>query len=110
MSRFLQRCLLAAATVLTLSTAGIAADPKPGGILKLYHRDSPGSPSILEESSNSVTTPFMAMFNNLVLYDQEQPRNSIETIQPLMIALFWSCQSLSSLQPAKVLNCWRSCM
>ncbi len=89
MSRLLQRCLLAATTVLTLSTAGIAADPKPGGILKLYHRDSPGSPSILEESSNSVTTPFMAMFNNLVLYDQEQPRNSIETIQP-ELATSWS--------------------
>ena len=89
MSRLLQRCLLAATTVLTLSTAGIAADPKPGGILKLYHRDSPGSPSILEESSNSVTTPFMAMFNNLVLYDQEQPRNSVETIQP-ELATSWS--------------------
>lgn len=89
MSYVLKRCLLAAAAFLALSTAGIAADPKPGGVLKLYHRDSPGSPSILEESSNSVTTPFMALFNNLVLYDQEQPRNSVETIQP-ELATSWS--------------------
>ena len=89
MSNFLKRGLLAAAAFLALSTAGIAADPKPGGVLKLYHRDSPGSPSILEESSNSVTAPFMALFNNLVLYDQEQPRNSVETIQP-ELATSWS--------------------
>ena len=89
MSYVLKRCLLAAAAFLALSTAGIAADPKPGGVLKLYHRDSPGSPSILEESSNSVTSPFMAMFNNLVLYDQEQPRNTVETIQP-ELATSWS--------------------
>ncbi len=89
MSRLLGQCLLAAVTLLTLVTAGIAADPKQGGVLKLYHRDSPGSPSILEESSNSVTSPFMAMFNNLVLYDQEQPRNTVETIQP-ELATSWS--------------------
>src|SRR4051794_35379377 len=46
-----------------------STEPKQGGILRLYHRDSPASPSILEESSNSVNTPFMAIFNNLVLYD-----------------------------------------
>jgi peptide/nickel transport system substrate-binding protein len=66
-----------------LSTASFAADePKHGGILHLFHRDSPGSPSILEESSNSVNTPFMAVFNNLVIYDQDIPRNSVDTIRP----------------------------
>ena len=68
--------------VLLAATAVRAEEPHHGGVLRVYHRDSPGSPSILEESSDSVTAPFMAVFSNLVLYDQNEPRNSIETIRP----------------------------
>ncbi len=87
MSRILGLALVCLA-VLLASTAS-AAEPKQGGVLRLYHRDSPGSPSILEESSNSVTVPFMAVFNNLVIYDQQEPRNSIDTIRP-ELATAWS--------------------
>jgi peptide/nickel transport system substrate-binding protein len=66
----------------TWAAAAAAAEPKQGGVLRIYHRDSPGSPSILEESSNSVTAPFMALFNNLVIFDQQEPRASIDTIRP----------------------------
>ena len=59
-----------------------AAEPKKGGVLKATHRDSPASMSIHEEGSYSVIAPMMAVFNNLVLYDQHVPQNSPETIRP----------------------------
>src|SRR5271156_606726 len=40
---------------------------KSGGILKVYHRDSPASMSILEEGTNSTEIPMMGVFNNLVM-------------------------------------------
>jgi peptide/nickel transport system substrate-binding protein len=93
MYRPLSRAALILAMCLTIQLTHFAAaqEPKHGGILQLFHRDSPGSPSILEESSDSVTVPFMAVFNNLVLYNQDEPRNSIETIQPeLATSWDWS--------------------
>jgi peptide/nickel transport system substrate-binding protein len=74
--------LLCALALMPTRVAESADTPKSGGILRAYHRDSPGGPSILEETSNSVTVPFMAVFNNLVLYKQDEPRNSVETIEP----------------------------
>ena len=76
------RTMLIAVGLFTLAASARGEEPKGGGILRLYHRDSPGSPSILEESSNSVTTPFLAVFNNLILYDQNEPRNTFETMLP----------------------------
>jgi peptide/nickel transport system substrate-binding protein len=55
---------------------------KQGGTLRIYHRDNPPSASLHEESTVSVTQPFMALFNNLVLFDQTKPLNSVETIVP----------------------------
>ena len=49
-------------------TAATADEPKHGGILKIYHRDSPPSASILEEATYSTVTPFMGIFNNLVRF------------------------------------------
>ncbi len=88
------RRLAGACLAAMLAWTAQAGEPKSGGILRMYHRDSPGSPSILEESSNSVTVPFMALFNNLVVYDQNEPRNSIETIRPeLATAWSWSADN-----------------
>lgn len=53
-----------------------------GGVLRILHRDSPGAMSILEETSNSVITPMMGVFNNLVLYDQHVAQNRMDTIRP----------------------------
>src|SRR5438067_12691910 len=55
---------------------------KQGGILRVFHRDSPASMSILEEGSISAIMPMMGAFNNLVLFDQHVPQNRVETIVP----------------------------
>ena len=55
---------------------------KPGGTLRVYHRDSPASMSIHEEGTNSTSIPMMGVFNNLVLYDQHIAQNSLQTIRP----------------------------
>ena len=63
--------------------AALAADqPKSGGILRMYHRDSPGSASIHEGATYSVNVPFMPVFNNLVIYDQHIAQNSLNDIRP----------------------------
>jgi peptide/nickel transport system substrate-binding protein len=60
-----------------------AADaPKRGGILKIYHRDSPASMSIHEEATWSTIMPMGGVFNNLVIYDQHIKQNSLATIRP----------------------------
>jgi peptide/nickel transport system substrate-binding protein len=38
--------------------------------------------SIHEEGTNSVSIPTMAVFNNLVLYDQHAAQNSLDKIVP----------------------------
>jgi len=63
-----------------LVNLGDAAAQKQGGTLRIYHRDNPPSASPHEESTVSVTQPFMALFNNLVLFDQTKPLNSMDTI------------------------------
>src|SRR6202171_2764713 len=74
-----------AAAVLSLvaaSSLAFAAEPKQGGILRVYHRDSPGSASIHEEATYSTNVPFMPVFNNLVVYKQDVAQNSLESIVP----------------------------
>jgi peptide/nickel transport system substrate-binding protein len=66
---------------IAIGAAGAAAQ-KQGGTLRIYHRDNPPSASLHEESTVSVTQPFMAVFNNLVLFDQTKPRNGLDTIVP----------------------------
>jgi len=72
------------ATVLlgALVASNPALAEKQGGILRVYHRDSPASMSILEEASISTVAPVMGVFNNLVLYDQHQKKNSLQSIVP----------------------------
>ena len=61
----------------TLAAAMLASGPAPaqkqGGTLKYYHRDNPPTASIHEEATVSTVNPFMAVFNNLVLFDQGKP-------------------------------------
>jgi peptide/nickel transport system substrate-binding protein len=68
--------------VLGASGSGAALAQKPGGILKIYHRDSPASMSIHEEGTIGVILPMMGVFNNLVVYDQNVPQNSAQSIVP----------------------------
>ena len=64
------------------TVAALAAEPKNGGILKVYHRDSPASASIHEGATYSLNVPFMPVYNNLVIYNQNVAQNSIESIVP----------------------------
>jgi peptide/nickel transport system substrate-binding protein len=72
-----------------LLMADAALAQKPGGILRVYHRDSPAGLSIHEEATNSVSIPMMAVFNNLVLFDQHVAQNHLDTIRP-ELAESWS--------------------
>ena len=71
--------------------AAQAAEPKHGGVLRVYHRETPPSLSIHEEATFSVNAPAMGLFNNLVIYDQHKPQNTMGTIVPeLATSWAWS--------------------
>jgi peptide/nickel transport system substrate-binding protein len=90
MRSFVRTCKPAAAV---LAAALVAASPalaqKQGGVLHLYHRDSPASMSIHEEATISTVMPVMGVFNNLVMFDQHVPQNSLNSIVP-DLAESWS--------------------
>ena len=81
----------AAAGALALALAapvpGLAQ--KHGGTLKVGHFDSPASMSMLEESTVAVNRPTMAVFNNLVVFKQDEPQNTFDSIFP-ELATAWS--------------------
>jgi peptide/nickel transport system substrate-binding protein len=73
----------------------VAAEPasaqKSSGILKMYSPDSPASMSILEEATVFAQGPMMGVFNNLVMFDQHVPQNSLASIVPdLATGWTWS--------------------
>src|SRR5436190_688360 len=80
--RSVQTLAVAALAVLAIADPAPAGEAKQGGILRVYHRDSPASASIHEEATYSVNIPFMPVFNNLVIYKQDVPQNSLESIVP----------------------------
>ncbi len=82
---------LACVAAVMVATTGAGWAQKPGGILKIQHMDTPPSASIHEEATVSVAVPFMALFNNLVMYDQNVAKNSFESIVPdLATSWLWS--------------------
>jgi peptide/nickel transport system substrate-binding protein len=89
----MKRDLRVLAAAGSLSLAVLAADAafaqKAGGILKLGHFDSPASMSMLEESTQAVNRPMSGVFNNLVMYKQDVPQNSMKSIVP-DLATSWS--------------------
>jgi peptide/nickel transport system substrate-binding protein len=87
----LARCTTAAIAmaVACLAAAASAFAQKPGGVLQVAHRDSPASMSTLEEVTISTVAPMMAVFNNLVIFDQHVPQNTLQSIVP-DLATGWS--------------------
>jgi peptide/nickel transport system substrate-binding protein len=82
--------VLVAALVVVTPVVGQA--PKPGGILKLVHReDLPQGFAIHESATNSVTWPAMPCYSNLVLFDQLKRVERTDTIVP-ELAEKWSWQ------------------
>ena len=82
MKRELRALAAAGSLSLALSAADAAFAQKQGGILKIGHFDSPASMSMLEESTAAVNRPMMGVLNNLVMYKQDVPQNSPQSIVP----------------------------
>jgi len=77
----------ALATAALLAAAPAAAE-KSGGVLRIPW-GSPASMSIHEESTIATLGPMMGVFNNLVMFDQHVPQNSLNSIVP-DLASSWS--------------------
>jgi peptide/nickel transport system substrate-binding protein len=82
MSRISRKFAGAAALAAAVIASGSATAQKQGGFLHAGHFDSPASMSMLEESTLAVSRPMMGVFNNLVMFDQEVPQNSPQSIVP----------------------------
>src|SRR5215469_14223004 len=66
------------ACALSLCVAAPAAAQKSGGVLRMPIGNSPASMSIHVEATRIAVTPMMAVFNNLVLFDQHIAQNTFE--------------------------------
>jgi peptide/nickel transport system substrate-binding protein len=75
--------------LIAISCSSSAFAQKEGGILKIHQWDNPPSLSIHEEVTNATIVPMMGVFNNLVMYKQDEPRNSLQSIVP-DLATDWS--------------------
>jgi ABC-type transport system substrate-binding protein len=85
-----QWAVAAAAMSIASASLGSTADAqKQGGTLRVWHRDSPGNMSILEEGTISIVAPIMGVFNNLVVFDPNVKQNSLKSIVP-DLAESWS--------------------
>ena len=82
MNRMVRSAAVPAGLLLAIFIANSALAQKQGGILKMYHWESPPSASIHEEATWSTTVPFMGVFNNLVIYKQDVAQNGLDTIVP----------------------------
>jgi peptide/nickel transport system substrate-binding protein len=82
-------CVGITVLLFAVTAANVVFAQKPGGVLRVFHRDSPASMSILEEGSISAIMPMMGVFNNLVLFDQHVRQNREESIVP-ELATSWS--------------------
>ena len=89
MKRKLRVCVAIAGLLTALPVSDPALAQKSGGVLKLFSPDSPASMSIHEEATVFAEGPMMGVFNNLVIYDQHVPQNSLQSIVP-DLATGWS--------------------
>src|SRR6266852_3644113 len=76
------RLLAAAVAVVVAVAAGVTHAQKPGGVLKMSHFDSPASMSPHEEATAATLRPMMGVFNNLVIFKQDEPQNTLKSIVP----------------------------
>jgi peptide/nickel transport system substrate-binding protein len=89
MMRYLGAFAMATSLLVALFPAEPAFAQKPGGILRVHQWDSPPSLSIHEEVTIATVVPMMGVFNNIVMYDQHVPQNSLQSIVP-DLATSWS--------------------
>jgi peptide/nickel transport system substrate-binding protein len=82
MTRMLGAVATAGVWLLAISLAPGASAQQKGGILKVGHFTSPASMSMLEESTIAVNRPISGVFNNLVMFKQDEPQNMPDSIVP----------------------------
>jgi peptide/nickel transport system substrate-binding protein len=92
MTRKLSALTIGAGLLLASSAAAPAHAEKPGGVLRMYHFDSPASLSLHEEVTFAALGPAMGLFNNLVMFDQHVPQASLNSVVP-DLATEWSWDS-----------------
>jgi peptide/nickel transport system substrate-binding protein len=85
----LRSLALASVVLAGLSASQPAFAQKSGGVLRMPMLTSPASMSIHEESTIAALGPMMGVFNNLVMFDQHVPQNSLASIVP-DLAASWS--------------------
>ena len=76
------RGVAVATTLALLLTGGSAAAQKAGGTLRVYDPDSPPGLNIYEQATPFGQAPLMAVYNNLILFDQHDPQTRLESIKP----------------------------
>ena len=77
MKRDLRALAAAAALLAAMSVADTTLAQKSGGILRVHALDSPPSLSMHEEVDAVPARAMMAVFNNLVMFDQHVKQNSL---------------------------------
>src|SRR5437764_549867 len=80
MKQTLQGLAIASSLLIALSAPMPATAQKSGGVLKISFFDSPASMSLHEEATGSALRPMMGVFNNLIMYRQDQAQNRPDTI------------------------------
>jgi len=85
----LRSLAVAGGLLISLSVCLAARAEKPGGVLRTPMGTSPASMSIHEESTIAALGPMMGVFNNLVMFDQHVPQNSLASIVS-DLAVSWS--------------------
>ena len=84
------RAMITAAVLLAAVSAGSACfAQKRGGTLRIYNPDSPPGLNIYEQATPFGQGPLMAVYNNLILFDQHVAQTSLESIVP-DLATSWS--------------------
>jgi len=91
MKRHLRVLTAAGLALIAMSASEAAFAEKQGGVLRMSHFDSPASMSLHEEATAAANRPMMGVFNNLVMYKQDVPQNSMQSIVPdLAVSWLWS--------------------
>lgn len=76
------RMTKAAALAALLAVSGHALAQKSGGVLRTYNSSNPPTASMIEAPTVATAFAFAPIYNNLVIFDQSKPRNTLDTIVP----------------------------
>src|SRR5467141_61717 len=89
MMRGLRTLAIAGGLSVAMLVTDTALAQKPGGVLRIYHFDSPASLSLHEEVTFAALGPAMGLFNNLIMFDQHVAQSSLKSTVP-DLATDWS--------------------